>query len=124
MQVDYFDIKTTPEAQPMVLPWPLKFVGFNLRGDAMRIYYAVMPQATEQQGTFYCVKSEQELPETFPAQLIATLYAKDDDSDDNAVHLFFEIPVNKPKKPRPAKRTGGQKISGAGKGDNGNGAAD
>lgn len=131
MQIDYFDIENKFEAQKMALPWPMKFVAYNLRGDKVRIYYVVMPGATEQVGTFYCIKSEQVLPETFPAQCIATVYPQpireselagiDYSVDDDAVHLFFELPVQSAKKPRAVKPSGGQKIS---EGENGNGAAE
>lgn len=123
MQVDYFDIENKPEAQKMVMPWPMKFIAFNLRGDHLRIYYAVLPGATEQHGTFYCVHSEQVLPETFPAQLIISLFpaAPDFTLPDDAIHLFFETPVKKIKKPRAVKTSDGQKTKGESK--NGNGAA-
>ena len=121
MQVDFFDIENKFEAQKMALPWPMKFVAYNLRGDTVRIYYVAMPKATEQHGTFYCVDSEQVLPETFPAQWLATLFPRISDTaaPDDAVHLFFELPVNKPKKPRAVSPSGGQKQTG----ENGKGGA-
>ena len=124
MQVDFFEIENKPEAQEMVMPWPLNFCAFNIRGDMLRIYYVVAPGATEQHGTFYCVNSEQVLPETFPARLLVTLFpaAPDFTLPDDAVHLFFETPVKKVKKPRAVKTSDGQKIKG-GANENGNGAA-
>jgi len=129
MQVDYFDIENKPEAQKMAMPWPMKFVAFNAVADMVRIYYVVMPGATEQHGTFYCVTSEQVLPETFPAQCVATVYPKpiregelagiDYTVEDDAVHLFFEVPVQSAKKPRAVKPSGGQKTK---DGESGNGA--
>lgn len=121
MQVDYFDIENKPEAQEMVMPWPMQFFAFNLRGDKLRIYFTVMPGATEQTGTFYCIKSEQVLPETFPARLLVSLFpaAPDFALPDDAIHLFFETPVKKVKKPRAVKTSDGQKT----KGENGNGTA-
>ena len=125
MQVDFFDIENKPEAQPMTMPWPMQFFAFNLRhDDKLRIYFTVLPGATEQQGTFYCVKSEQVLPETFPAKLLVSLFPQgfDDSVKDDAVHLFFETPVKKPKKPQAVKTSDGQKTKGGANG-NGNGAA-
>jgi len=123
MQVDYFDIQNKPDAQKMVMPWPMKFLAFNLRGDNLRIYFATMPGATEQTGTFYCVKSEQFLPETFPAQLIFSLFpaAPDFALPDDAIHLFFETPVKKPKKPHALNPSDAQKATGSGSADNGGG---
>ncbi len=111
MQVDYFDIENKPDAQKMVMPWPMKFFAFNLHGDKIRVYYTVLPGATEQTGTFYCVESEQVLPETFPAQLVVSLFpaAFDPTVKDDAVHLFFETPVKTPKKPHALKTSEGQK---------------
>jgi hypothetical protein len=121
MQVDFFDIVDKPEAQKMVMPWPMKFLAFNLHGDSVRIYYASLPGETEQQGTFYCVKSEQVLPETFPAQLIATVFKHTfSRTEDNAIHIFFEMPVKKPKKPHALKSSADQKVTG-GEGANGGG---
>ncbi len=124
MQVDFFDIENKPEAQEMVMPWPMQFFAFNLRGNKLRIYFTVLPGATEQTGTFYCVKSEQVLPETFPAKLLVSLFpaAPDFTLPDDAVHLFFETPVKKVKKPRAVKTSDGQKTKGDANG-NGNGAA-
>jgi len=114
MQVDYFDIDNKAEAQKIVMPWPMKFFAFNLRGDNIRVYYTVLPGATEQTGTFYCVKSEQVLPETFPAQLIVSLFtaAPDFTLPDDAIHLFFETPVKIPKKPHALTTSEGQKAKG------------
>jgi len=109
MQIDFFEIENKPEAQKMVMPWPLKFVTFNIRGGMIRIYYALMPGATDQRGTFYCVKSEQHLPETFPARCIGSCFplsaqTAEPDEPDTAVHIFFEMPVKKTRKPRPASK--------------------
>lgn len=119
MQVDFFEIENKPEAQKMVMPWPMKIVGFNLRGGMVRVYYVEMPGATEQQGTFYCVSTEQVLPETFPAKLLGTIFPYgaqilDPDEGDTAVHIFFETPVNKPRKPRAVAK---QKSGGGKNGD-------
>ncbi len=105
MQVDFFEIENKPEPQEMVVPWPMKICAFNLRGGMVRVYYVLMPGATEQNGTFYCVNTEQVLPETFPAKLLGTVFpiaaqTQDDDEADSAVHIFFETPVNTPRKPR------------------------
>lgn len=117
MQVDFFDIERKTEPQEMVMPWPMKICNMNLRGDKIRIYYVLLPRATEQVGTFYCVTSEQVLPATFAATLIGTVFGKrmrkeelagiDYAGDDDAVHVFFETPVNAPKKPHPVKKNGG-----------------
>jgi len=133
MQIDYFDIENKPDAQKMALPWPMKFIDFTAVADMIRIYYVVMPQATEQHGTFYVVKSEQVLPETFPAQCVSTVYIKpiregelagiDYSVEDHAAHIFFEVPVQSAKKPRAVKPSGGQKTK-DGEGANGNGAAE
>ena len=120
MQVDFFDIQNKPDAQKMVMPWPMKFLAFNLHGDNVRIYFATMPGATEQTGTFYCVKSEQFLPETFPAQLITTVFPHTfSANEDNAVHIFFETPVKKPKKPHALKTSEGEKAKGGESADGG-----
>jgi len=125
MQVDFFEIENKPDAQKMLMPWPMKFLAFNIRGGMIRIYYATLPGETEQQGTFYCVKTEQALPNTFPAQVIATIFphaaqAQEFDAIDNAVHVFFETPVKKPKKPHALKSSADQKVAG-GEGANGGG---
>ena len=113
MQVDFFEIENKPEAQKMVMPWPMKIVGFNLRGGMVRVYYVEIPGATEQQGTFFCVSTEQVLPETFPAKLLGSIFPQDAQTKevgeaDNAVHVFFEMPVKKPRKPVavPKKKAG------------------
>ncbi len=110
MRIDFFEIENKPEAQAMVMPWPLHFCAFNIRGGMVRIYYRQMPGATEQTGTFYCVKSEQNLPETFPAKMVGSVFpvsaqTSEPDEPDTAVHIFFEVPVKKPRKPRPVKST-------------------
>lgn len=104
MQVDFFEIENKPEAQKMLMPWPMKIIGFNLRGGMVRVYYVEMPGATEQQGTFYCVSTEQVLPETFPAKMLGSVFPNaaqtyDPHEADHAVHVFFETPVKKPRKP-------------------------
>jgi len=117
MQVDFFEIENKPEAQKMVMPWPMKFLAFNIRGGMIRIYYATLPGETEQQGTFYCIKTEQVLPETFPAQMIGSVFphaaqTQDIHETDHAVHIFFETPVKTPKKPHALKTSDGQKAKG------------
>ncbi len=114
MQVDFFEIENKPEAQKMIMPWPMKILAFNLRGGMVRVYYVEIPGATEQQGTFFCVSTEQVLPETFPAKLLGTVFPHaaqtyDEDETDHAVHIFFETPVKKPKKPHALKTSEGQK---------------
>ena len=115
MQIDFFEIENKPEAQKMVMPWPVKFCAFNIRGGMIRIYYALMPGVTEQTGTFYCVSSEQILPETFAARCVGSCFpvsaqTLEHDDPDAAVHVFFQMPVKTPRKPHPAQgKTGGGK---------------
>jgi len=99
MQVNYFDIPVSTEAQKVVLPWPLQFVAQKFRGTVLRIYYVIMPGATEQTGTFWLINSEQVLPDTFPGKFIATIFCDDNTIEDDAFHLFFELPANRPARP-------------------------
>ena len=101
MQVEYFDLPLIDEPQKVELQWPLKFVAFKFRGETVRVYFVTMPRATEQIGTFYLITSEQVVPETFPGMYLATVHSDDSAIDDDAFHLFFETPVNRPAhKPR------------------------
>jgi len=109
MQIDFFEIENKDEAQKMIMPWPMKFCAFNIRAHMVRIYYVPLPGATEQTGTFFCIKTNQVLPETFPARMVGSCFpiaaqSQDLDDDDTAIHIFFETPVNKPRKPRPAAK--------------------
>lgn len=101
MQVEFFDLPFSPDPQKVELLWPSRFVAQKLRTDMLRIYFVTFPRATVQVGTFHLITSDQVLPETFPGQYMATVYSDDADVEDDAFHLFFETPVNAPKrKPR------------------------
>lgn len=98
MQIDYFDIEPNEETI-YELPWPLNILATHWTGSACRLYYSVPPGATEQKVPFYCIKSAQELPDTFPGKYFATVHTGAAEGDDDALHLFLTTPVNKPKKP-------------------------
>lgn len=98
MQIDYFDIEPNEETV-YELPWPLNILATHWTGTACRLYYSMPPGATPQQVPFYCIKSEQQLPDTFPGKYFATVHTGAAEGDDDALHLFLTTPVNKPKKP-------------------------
>lgn len=111
MQVEFFDLPLEDE-QDVALPWPLTLLHFRYVPHGVRIYYVLNAGATEQMATLYLVKTDQELPDTFPGKYCDTIITgneKDGHGVDGALHLFIKTPVNKPPKPHVVERNDGSK---------------
>jgi len=102
MQVEYFDLPLVGE-QKVELPLPMRFLHFRYVQRHVRIYYILLPAAKEEIATFWLVRSDEELADTFPGKYLATVQNEKANPDvpghDSALHLFIQTPGNGPRKP-------------------------
>ena len=109
MQINYFALPIDDELEDNLF-WPIQVLTAKRRNRRIRIYYIQSQQSQEMNVKFFCLRSDTEVPDTFPGRYFASVFPRqlpDDppangDKDqlaDDALHLFMATPVNQPKKP-------------------------